>query len=64
MTGESCITGIEREGDVYAAKVNRAKPDAEELAGIFAGHIAQGALLLCDGLKMNIPVSKSMLSGN
>ena len=47
-----CIcTGIQRKGDAYAATANRAKPDAEELAGLFAGHIAQGALVLCDGLK-------------
>lgn len=47
-----CIcTGIERGGDAYAATVNRAKPDGKELAGVFTGHIAQGALLLCDGLK-------------
>lgn len=47
-----CIcTGIQRKGDAYAATVNRAKPDAKELAGLFADHIAQGALVLCDGLK-------------
>lgn len=47
-----CIcTGIQRKGDAYAATVNRAKPDAEELAGIYTGHIAQDALVLCDGLK-------------
>lgn len=47
-----CIcTGIERKGDAYAATVNRAKPDAEELAGVFSDHIAQDSLVLCDGLK-------------
>ena len=47
-----CIcTGIERKGDAYAATVNRAKPDAEELAGVFTAHIAQDSLMLCDGLK-------------
>ncbi len=30
---------------------NRAKPDAEELTSLFADHIAQGTLVLCDGLK-------------
>lgn len=47
-----CIcTGIQRKGGAYAATANRAKPDAEELAGLFADHIAQGTLVLCDGLK-------------
>lgn len=42
-----CIyTGIQRKGDAYSATVNRAKPDAEELAGIFTGHIAEGTLVL------------------
>lgn len=55
-----CIcTGIQRKGDAYAATANRAKPDAEELAGLFAGHIAQGALLLCDGLKSYHSLSAS-----
>lgn len=54
-----CIcTGIQRKGDAYAATVNRAKPDAEELTGLFADHIAQGTLVLCDGLKsyLSLPV--------
>lgn len=47
-----CIcTGIRRKGDAYAATVNRAKPDAEELAVVFTGHIAHDTLVLCDGLK-------------
>lgn len=47
-----CIcTGIERKGDAYAATANRAKPDAGELTGLFAEHIARGTLVLCDGLK-------------
>ncbi len=47
-----CIcTGIQRKGEAYAATANRAKTGAEELAGLFAGHIAQGAMVLCDGLK-------------
>ncbi|MCI8571869.1 MAG: hypothetical protein HFI43_10765 [Lachnospiraceae bacterium] len=28
-----------------------AKPDAGELAGLFADHIARGTLMLCDRLK-------------
>ena len=47
-----CIcTGIKRKGNAYAATVNRAKPDAKELSDLFAGHIAKGTLVLCDGLK-------------
>lgn len=47
-----CIcTGIQRKGDVMAATVNRAKPSAKELLGIFEGHIADGTLALCDGLR-------------
>ncbi len=47
-----CIcTGIQRKGDAYAATVNRAKPSAKELVSIFDGHIADGTLALCDGLR-------------
>ena len=47
-----CIcTGIQRKGDVIAATVNRAKPSARELVDIFEGHIADGTLALCDGLR-------------
>lgn len=47
-----CIcTGIQRDGDAYAATVNRAKPSAGELVRIFEGHIADGTLALCDGLR-------------
>lgn len=47
-----CIcTGIQRKGEAYAATANRAKPDEQELADIFRGHIAPGTLLLCDGLR-------------
>ena len=47
-----CIcTGIQRNGDAYAAAVNRAKPDAEELRAVFTGHIADATLILCDGLR-------------
>lgn len=47
-----CIcTGIQRKGDAIAASVNRAKPGAGELISIFEGHIADGTLALCDGLR-------------
>lgn len=47
-----CIcTGIQRKGDAMAATVNRAKPSAKELLTIFEGHIADGTLALCDGLR-------------
>ena len=47
-----CIcAGIQRKGEAYAATINRAKPDAAELASLFSEHIAQGTLVLCDGLK-------------
>lgn len=47
-----CIcTGIQRKGDALAATVNRAKPSAEELIRIYDGHIADGTLALCDGLR-------------
>ena len=47
-----CIcTGIQRKGDAIAATVNRAKPSAKELLSIFEGHIADGTLALCDGLR-------------
>lgn len=47
-----CIcSGIQRNGDAYAAAVNRAKPDAEELRAVFIGHIADATLILCDGLR-------------
>lgn len=47
-----CIcTGIQRKGDALAVTVNRAKPSAKELISIFEGHIADGTLALCDGLR-------------
>lgn len=47
-----CIcTGIQRKGDAYAASINRAKPDSEEMKALFEGHIASGTLVLCDGLR-------------
>ena len=47
-----CIcTGIQRKGDAYAATVNCVKPDMEELAGIFIGHIARRPLYYAMDLK-------------
>ena len=47
-----CIcTGIQRKGEALAATVNRAKPSAKELLDVFEGHIADGTLVLCDGLR-------------
>lgn len=49
-------TGVQRDGGVVAATVNRAKPSGEELGEIFRGHIAEDALILTDGLRSyNIP---------
>ena len=44
-------TLLQRKGDAIAATVNRAKPSAGELIRIFDGHIADGTLALCDGLR-------------
>lgn len=47
-----CIcTGVQRKGCAIAGTVNRAKPSSQELQEIFNGHICEGTLLLCDGLK-------------
>lgn len=47
-----CIcTGIQRKGEAIAAAINKAKPSAAELISIFDGHIADGTLALCDGLR-------------
>lgn len=47
-----CIcTGIQHKGEAIAAAINRAKPSVAELISIFDGHIADGTLALCDGLK-------------
>ena len=47
-----CIcTGAQRKSNVVIKSVNRAKPSSEEIAEVFAGHIADGALLLTDGLR-------------
>lgn len=47
-----CIcTGAQRKSSVVIKAVNRAKPSSEEVAEVFTGHIADGALLLTDGLR-------------
>lgn len=47
-----CInTGIQRDGGALAEAVNRAKPDSAELLEVYKGHLEDGTLLLCDGLK-------------
>ena len=47
-----CIcTGAQRKSNVVIKAVNRAKPSCEEIAEVFTGHIADGALLLTDGLR-------------
>ena len=47
-----CIcTGAQRKSDVVIKAVNRAKPSMEEIAEVFTDHIADGALLLTDGLR-------------
>ena len=38
-------------GGALTATVNCAKPSAKELLSIFEGHIANGTLALCDGLR-------------
>ena len=46
-----CIcAGIQRDGEAVAASVNRAKPTKEELEQVFGGRVADGSLLLTDGL--------------
>lgn len=44
-------TGIQRDGGVIAATVNRAKPSGKELEEIFRGHIAENTMILTDGLR-------------
>lgn len=47
-----CInTGVSREGKAVAETVNRAKPDSSELRAVYDGHLQDGALALCDGLR-------------
>ena len=44
-------TGIQRDGGVISKTVNRAKPSSDEIAEIYNGHIADGTLILVDGLR-------------
>lgn len=47
-----CIcTGAQRKGCVIAETLNRAKPSSQELQSVFGGHISEGILVLCDGLR-------------
>lgn len=46
----SICTGIQRDGGVVAATVNRVKPSSKELSEIFRGHLADATLVLTDGL--------------
>lgn len=47
-----CIcTGIQCKGATIVATVDRVKSGAEELISIFEGHISDGTLALCDGLR-------------
>lgn len=47
-----CInTGVSRDGGAVAETVNRAKPDSSELVAVYDGHLKDGALALCDGLR-------------
>lgn len=44
-------TGVQRDGGVISKTVNRAKPSSTEIAEIYEGHIADGTLVLVDGLR-------------
>lgn len=47
-----CInTGVSRDGKAVAETVNRAKPDSRELKAVYDGHLQDGVLALCDGLR-------------
>lgn len=47
-----CInTGVQRSGEAISEAVNRAKPNQRELQQVYKGHIKDGSLLLCDGLR-------------
>ena len=47
-----CInTGVSRNGGAVAETVNRAKPDSHELQAVYDGHLQDGVLALCDGLR-------------
>lgn len=44
-------TGVRRNGGAVAEATNRAKPDHTELEQVYSGHLHDGTLVLCDGLK-------------
>lgn len=44
-------TGIERDGQVIAETVNRAKPSSKEIWKVFDGHVAKNTLVMTDGLR-------------
>ena len=47
-----CInTGVTRDGEAIAETVNRAKPNCSELWEVYNGHLQDGTLALCDGLR-------------
>lgn len=47
-----CInTGVSRDRGAIAETVNRAKPDSSELLAVYDGHLQDGTLALCDGLR-------------
>lgn len=53
ISGEyvAICTGIQRDGAAVAETVNRAKPSGRELCQVFGTHIAEGTLVLTDGLR-------------
>ena len=56
-----CIcTGVQRGGGAIAKTVNRAKPSSKEIQSVFDGHIAEGSLILCDGLKSYRSLEKNV----
>ena len=44
-------TGVQRDGGVIAKTVNRAHPSSAEIAEVYDGHIADGTIILVDGLR-------------
>ncbi len=47
-----CIcSGAQRKSNVFLKAVNRAKPSSIEVSEVFDGHIADGTLILTDGLR-------------
>lgn len=47
-----CInTGVSRNGGAVAETVNKAKPDGREIQAVYDGHLQDGVLAICDGLR-------------